>query len=171
MPDPSRQGVLFDDVFSERVVAVFDADAVTSDGGAVLLAATDRRRRPSERLASCLREGREAGEVRHEPLDLVRRRVYAPALGYADGNDASRLSSDPSMKLACGRAPIEGEDLADERAISGHLLRIERDRMGLGGSPLEHRLAVATRLRATRERGRRRRGTPRRGGRSVTACR
>jgi hypothetical protein len=71
MPDPSRQGVLFDEVLSKRVFAVFDAEAVTSDVGAVLLAATDPRRRLSERLASCLHESREAATraTQHELRD------------------------------------------------------------------------------------------------------
>ena len=39
-------------------------------------------------------------------------------------------------------------DGADEEAIAVHLLSVERDRMGLDGTPAAHRHAVARALRA-----------------------
>jgi hypothetical protein len=118
MSDPSRQGVLFAEGFSKPVWAAFDAEAVSSDGGAVLLGALDRRRRLCERLASCMSDEREPGRVSHELLELLRQRVYAQALGYADGNDAARISGDPALKVACGRSALGPDDLASQPTLS-----------------------------------------------------
>src|ERR1700674_5781098 len=46
----------FEPVEGRAVVAAFDAGAVTSDAGALLLGATDRTIRMMDRLASCFHE-------------------------------------------------------------------------------------------------------------------
>jgi hypothetical protein len=118
MSDPSRQGVLFAQGFSKPVLVAFDAEAVSSDGGAVLLGALDRERDLCEGLAACVADAREPGKVSHELLDLLRQRVYSQALGYADGNDAARLAGDPALKVACGRSARGPDDLASQPTLS-----------------------------------------------------
>jgi Transposase DDE domain group 1 len=60
--------------FDKLVVARFDAEHASSDGGMVLLKAVDRQLGVTEAVASCLRDGRQPGKVQHELVDLVRQR-------------------------------------------------------------------------------------------------
>jgi len=100
--------LLFPDIFPKPVVVEFDQRNGSSDGGAILLKAADRRYRLTERLAACLEDERQAGKIDHQLTELLRQRVYGIACGYPDANDADRLAKDPIHKLLLGRDPIEG---------------------------------------------------------------
>lgn len=84
----------------------------SSDGGAVLLKAVDDRLRLTARVAACLPDGRALSRVTHTKAALVSQRVFGLACGYADANDADRLTADPIQKLLLGRHPITGAALA-----------------------------------------------------------
>jgi Transposase DDE domain group 1 len=56
--------------FDKLVVARFDAEHASSDGGAVLLKALDGQLGVTEAVASCLRDRRQRGKVQHELVDL-----------------------------------------------------------------------------------------------------
>ena len=90
------------------VVARFDTEHASTDGGAILLKALDERLALTEDLAACLPDRRDPRKVQHELRDLVRQRVFGLACGYEDGNDAARLAHDPMHKLAVGRDPLTG---------------------------------------------------------------
>jgi hypothetical protein len=100
------------------VVAKFDQRQGSSDGGAILLQAAERRLGLASALTGCLRDERQAGKVRHELHELITQRVMAIALGYEDANDAARLAGDPIHKLLVGRDPIDGEDLASQPTLA-----------------------------------------------------
>jgi Transposase DDE domain group 1 len=110
--------LLFSDIFDRPVVAKFDQREGSSDGGAILLKAAERRLGLTSALAAALRDDRQAGKVQHELRELITQRVMAIALGYEDANDAARLASDPVHKLLVGRDPREGEDLASQPTLS-----------------------------------------------------
>jgi hypothetical protein len=114
----TQQSVLFSDLFRKPVVAKFDQRNGSSDGGAILLKAADQRLRLTEHLAGCVRDGRQPGKIAHELLELVRQRVFAIGCGYADCNDAARLTADPIHKLLVGRDPIDGDPLASQPTLS-----------------------------------------------------
>jgi hypothetical protein len=114
----TTQCLLFPDIFSKPVVAQFDQRQGSSDGGAILLRAADRRLGLVSVLAACLRDERQTGKVQHELRELLTQRVMAIACGYEDANDAARLASDPVHKLLVGRDPIHGEDLASQPTLS-----------------------------------------------------
>ena len=116
--DNTTQCWLFSDLAKRAVTVRFDQERGSSDGGAVLLGAADRRLGLSEALSGCLRDERDPQRVVHEIGDLIRQRVYAIACGYPDGNDAARLSSDPVHKLLVGRDPVGEEDLASQPTLS-----------------------------------------------------
>ena len=116
--DTTRQSVLFSDLFCKPVVAEFDERHGSSDGGAILLKACDARLDLSRRLAGCLSDGRQAGKIEHAVRDLLRQRLYGIACGYADGNDAARLTDDPIHKLLVDRDPITGAALASQPTLS-----------------------------------------------------
>ena len=110
--------LLFPDIFDRPVVAKFDQRQGSSDGGAILLKAAERRLGLTSALAAGLRDDRQPGKVRHELHELITQRVMAIALGYEDANDAARLAGDPIHKLLVGRDPIAGEDLASQPTLS-----------------------------------------------------
>src|SRR3984893_350243 len=110
--------LLFPDIFDRPVVAKFDQRQGSSDGGAILLQAAERRLGLTTALAGWLRDDRQPGKVRHALSELITQRVMAMALGYEDANDAARLASDPIHKLLVGRDPIAGEDLASQPTLS-----------------------------------------------------
>jgi hypothetical protein len=110
--------LLFPDIFPKPVVAQFDQREGSSDGGAILLQAADRRYHLTERLAACLEDQRQPGKIDHELIELLRQRVYGMACGYPDANDADRLAKDPVHKLLLGRDPITGTDLASQPTLS-----------------------------------------------------
>jgi len=109
---------LFPDILDKPVVAQFDQEHASSDGGALLLKAADRRLGLIDTLSRCLPDEREPGKVQHELADLVSQRVYGLACGYADCNDAARLAEDPIHKALLGRDPIDGDALASQSTLS-----------------------------------------------------
>ena len=114
----TQQRVMFGELFEKPLVAQFDQPHGSSDGGAVLLKACDERLRLTERIAACFRDERQPGKVTHTLHDLVRQRVFAIACGYADCNDAARLTSDPIHKALIDRDPVEGAALASQPTLS-----------------------------------------------------
>jgi hypothetical protein len=111
---------------SQPVVAAFDMAHASSDGGAVLLKAIDRRLGLTERLATCVTEWREPGKVQHSIRELLRQRVFGLALGYADCNDAARLAHDPIHKLLLDRDPLTGAALGSQPTLSRFENRVRR---------------------------------------------
>jgi hypothetical protein len=103
---------------SKPIIARFDQPHASSDGGAVLLKMVDDRLQLTWRLASTLRDRRQAGKVVHPLRDLVRQRVFGIAGGYADGNDAARLADDPIYKLVLERDPLDGAALGSQPTLS-----------------------------------------------------
>ena len=116
--DTTKQGVLFKGLSKKAVIAEFDQDHASSDGGAVLLKACDEKLKLSTTLASCLSDGRQQSKVTHSLEALFQQRLFAIACGYADGNDAARLADDPVMKLVAGRDPVSGGSLASQPTLS-----------------------------------------------------
>lgn len=118
MSKSTQQSVLFEDQFCKPVGIAFDAEAQTSDAGLTLLAAADRGLGLTSLLASHIEDSRQSGKVRHEIEEMLRQRTYAIAAGYEDGNDTARIGADPALKLACGRGPVRGSDLASQPTLS-----------------------------------------------------
>jgi hypothetical protein len=112
------QTVLFPDLVAKPLVATFDQAHASSDGGAILLRAADRRLRLTQRLARCLTDARDAGRVTHALEDLVAQRVFGIACGYPDANDGDHLADDPIQKLLLDRDPVDGQALASQPTIS-----------------------------------------------------
>jgi Transposase DDE domain group 1 len=116
--DSTTQCLLFPGIFRKPVVAHFDQRDGSSDGGALLLKAADRRLGLLDELTACLQEQRQAGKVDHSLRELVAQRVFSIACGYPDANDSARLASDPIHKLLLDRDPVEGSDLASQPTLS-----------------------------------------------------
>jgi hypothetical protein len=50
--------------------------------------------------------------------DILRARILAIACGYPDADVLGDLRKDPAFKLACGRLPESGDDLASQPTMS-----------------------------------------------------
>ena len=110
--------LLFPEIFSKPVVLQFDQREASSDGGAILLKAADRRYGLIGGLAGCLEDKRQTGKVDHSLRELLAQRVFSIACGYPDANDSARLSSDPIHKMLLDRDPVTGRDLASQPTLS-----------------------------------------------------
>ena len=102
----------------KKVTAAFDGGTISSDGGVSLLASADRRLGLIDRLATLFPDTRDLAQITHSMADILRERIYAIARGYSDGNDLDTLRSDPAFKMARGRLPESGTDLASQPTIS-----------------------------------------------------
>jgi hypothetical protein len=116
--DPTTTQCLFPDLLSKPVVARFDVDYGSSDGGGILLKAAERRLDLLSGLADCVVDRRDPSKTRHEAQELLGQRIYALACGYSDCNDAARLSADPIHKALIGRDPVDGDDLGSQPTLS-----------------------------------------------------
>lgn len=103
---------------ARKVRAVFDAEPISSDGGALLLRQVDRRIGLLDAMSAALPDPRDPRYVEHALVELLRQRVYGIALGYEDCNDATTLRRDPVLKTCCDRDPFSGRDLASQPTLS-----------------------------------------------------
>jgi len=102
----------FAPVDGRAVVAAFDGGKMTSDAGAMLLGATDRRIGLIERFAACFTDHRAADLVEHQVATLVGQRVFGIALGYEDLIDHDELRHDPVMAVLAGKLAARRSDCA-----------------------------------------------------------
>src|SRR4030081_3973641 len=116
----------FGTVEGRAVEAAFDAGAVTSDAGALLLGATDRAIGMMDRFASCFHDERRQDLIEHEIVTLVGQRVFGIALGYEDIHYIYELRHDPLMAVLAGKlkarrkecAPVAGKSTLNRLELS-----------------------------------------------------
>jgi hypothetical protein len=116
--DTIAQSVLFPDLADRAIVIAFDQPHASSDGGALLFKAADRRVGVIDALAAALPDRRDPAKVTHTVRDLLAQRVFGIACGHPDGNDGDALAEDPIHKLLLDRDPIDGTRLASQPTIS-----------------------------------------------------
>jgi hypothetical protein len=102
----------FGPVAGRAVVAAFDSGKMTSEAGAVLLGATDRRVRLVERFAGCFTDHRAVDLIEHTVPTLGGQRVFGLALGYEDLVDHDALRHDPVMAIVAGKRAARRSDCA-----------------------------------------------------------
>jgi hypothetical protein len=149
MTKSTSAAIHFESLAGLPLEAAFEAGRLTSDGGLPWVGEADRALGLCDALAACIPEWRRRA-VHHSLATLVRQRVYQIACGYEDQNDADTLRSDPLLKLACGRRPVSGAELASqptfsrmENAVDRHahealaqaLVDVYLRARGRGGSP------------------------------------
>ena len=99
-------------VEGREIVAGFDGGTITSDGGALLLGATDRCIQLVERFTGCFRDVRCQELIEHAVSTLVGQRVFGIALGYEDLIDHDELGHDPVMAVLAGKLAARRQDCA-----------------------------------------------------------
>jgi len=116
----------FAPVEGRKVVAGFDGGRMTSDAGAMLLGAADKRIGLIERVAGCFTDYRDADLIEHTVAGLVGQRVFGIALGYEDLIDHEQLRHDPVMAVLGGKlearladcAPLAGKSTLNRLELS-----------------------------------------------------
>ena len=101
-----------------EVVGRFDGGDKSSDGGVMLVAEAERKLGVIQRFASVVDDGRDPLKVRHGILEMLAQRIFALACGYEDCNDFDDLCRDPALKVAVGRLPSTGRNLASQPTLS-----------------------------------------------------
>ena len=118
MADFTQEPLRFPPVSGLSVRANFDGGALSSDFGPLILQGVNRQTGLIDRLTQAIHDTRHASYVTHSLPDLLAQRIYQIACGYADGNDANTLRSDPLFKLGVGRRPLdEDNDLASASTL------------------------------------------------------
>jgi hypothetical protein len=121
--------------FDKREIAVaFDAGAVSSDGGLLLLRQVDKRIGLTNRLASCLGSDLRGKRAKHSSAKMLLQRVLGIAMGYEDCNDFDALRDDPMFQLVAGKGPLASQPtlsrfensvgVRELRAMSGALFEL-----------------------------------------------
>ena len=129
--DCNKATFRFTPLARREVKARFDAGAISSDGGVVLLREVDRRINLLDRVDQVIRDPRNPCLVEHQQRTLLSQRVLAIACGWEDLNDHTTLRRDLVFQLATGRKasgrkPGQG-DVDPERplASASTLCRLE----------------------------------------------
>jgi hypothetical protein len=103
-----------------RVTGRFDAPAISSDGGGLLLREIDKKLGLIEMFAACFDDHRSPRFTTHSLKALLSQRIFGIALGYEDLNDHEQLRHDPLMAVLAGKPPEEdaGFDLAGKSTLN-----------------------------------------------------
>jgi hypothetical protein len=107
----------FGRVEGRAVVADFSGGTITSNGGALLLAQTDRGVGIIDSFTACFGDGRNQGLIEHTVRTLVGQRIVGIALGHEDLVDHDDLRHDPVLAAMLGKltprrkecAPLAGK--------------------------------------------------------------
>ena len=118
--DCSAKQVEFEGVGSRKLVATFDAEHITSDGGLTLLHEVDRRFGLLRKFAGCFTDHRAPELIHHTVEELVRQRVFGIACGDEDLVDHAALREEPLLAAVVGKA-----DPAQRLASPSTLNRLE----------------------------------------------
>ena len=102
--DCTSKQIQFGKASGRKLVASFDAEHITSDGGLVLLHEVDRQWGVLERFARCFQDHRDPDLIRHPVEQLLRQRIFGIVCGYEDLNDHEALREDPLLAAVVGKA-------------------------------------------------------------------
>ena len=116
----------------KKVFAAFDTGELTTDSGIAFIRSVDDQLGLTASLAPLLPDPRNPLLVHHQHLDLLRQRIYSIVAGYEDTNDATKLRSDPALKMAAGRTPFDSRsDLASQPSLCRFEHRITAQSLSL----------------------------------------
>ena len=122
-----------------ELVGAFDGGAITSNGGAVLLAAADRKLGLSLKLAACFKDYRLTECVRHALPDLLRQRIFGVALGHEDLIDHDQLRFDPALTAVLDKptGALAGKSTLNRLEHAGKVGRDRQHKIDHDGKAIE----------------------------------
>lgn len=103
--DCNKPTLTFTSLGRRRVSGRFDAGAISSDGGVLLLREVDQRIKLLDRVDQVICDPRNPFLVEHQQRTLLAQRVLAIACGWEDLNDHGTLRNDLVFQLASSRKP------------------------------------------------------------------
>ncbi len=101
--DCNKTKIKFTPLAARTVAAQFDAGAISSDGGVVLLREVDRQINLLDRVSDLIGDPRNPYFIEHDQRTMLAQRVLAIACGWEDLNDHDTLRNDLVLQLATGR--------------------------------------------------------------------
>lgn len=101
--DCNKPIIQFTPLARRQVLAEFDAGAISSDGGVLLLREVDRRINLLDRVDQIIPDPRDPLHIEHDQRTLIAQRVLAIACGWEDLNDHATLRNDLVLQLATDR--------------------------------------------------------------------
>lgn len=105
-------------VCGKKIVIDFKGGKITSDAGVLVLSEIEGQTGLIDSLSACIGDSRRCYSVEHSIKDLFSQRIYQICCGYEDANDSNSFRKDPALKMAVGRLPVQGNDLASQPTIS-----------------------------------------------------
>ena len=121
MTECTQRTLEFHQLGRREITARFDAPAITSDAGGLLLREVDEKFGFLEQFASCFDDFRNPKYTAHSLQQLLSQRIFGIALGYEDLNDHEQLRYDPLMAILAGKtdpSPAEGFALAGKSTLN-----------------------------------------------------
>jgi hypothetical protein len=107
----------FEAHYSRKVIAEFEDNRLTSDGGSLLLRQADQKVGLLRRLVGCFQDKRDPERIEHRLQEMLAQRIYGLALGYEDLNDHEQLRQDPLLAMLVGKREIS-EPLAGKSTLN-----------------------------------------------------
>lgn len=101
-----QQGERISVGFTRRITLEFHGAKVTSDAGLLAYRDLDDALGLFAETPSTFHDPRTGRHVQHTLPALLRQSIYSRLAGYADVNDATRLSADPVMRTITGAPPF-----------------------------------------------------------------
>ena len=121
MTECTQQSFEFQPLRRREITAKFDAPAITSDAGGLLLRELDSKFGFIKHFGGCFRDLRDSRYTTHSLEELLAQRIFGIALGYEDLNDHEQLRYDPLMAVLAGKNdpdPVEGFALAGKSTLN-----------------------------------------------------
>jgi hypothetical protein len=145
--DCNKAIVDFTPLARRAVTARFDAGAISSDGGVVLLREVDRQINLLDRVSDLIRDPRNPLFIEHDQRTMLAQRVLAIACGHEDLNDHQTLRNDLVLQLATdrkatGRKTGQGDVDPDRPLASAPTLHRLENRVDRGACVAINKLLV-----------------------------
>jgi len=121
MTECTEGAIEFHPLGRREIIARFDAPAITSDAGGMLLRELDSKFGFVAQFAACFDDHRSPKFTVHSVEELLSQRIFGIALGYEDLNDHEQLRHDPLMAVLAGKKepdPEEGLALAGKSTLN-----------------------------------------------------
>ena len=114
----SQVGFEFHPLNQRQIRAQFDGEAITGDGGGLLLREAEKRTGILRQFAACFTDYRDPERIEHPVRELVAQRVYGLALGYEDLNDHDQLRKDPLLAVLVEKSNPGQDVLAGKSTLN-----------------------------------------------------
>lgn len=121
MTECTQETLEFQQLGRREIRADFDAPAITSDAGGLLLRELDMKFGFLSKFAECFDDYRDPRFTTHSVEELLSQRIFGIALGYEDLNDHEQLRHDPLLAVLAGKSdpsPKEGFALAGKSTLN-----------------------------------------------------